>query len=264
MVILLKLRNLHVYDFFIRPLVIFSKIAAKRDYVNGRLYVNSLKKCDLTLSSPIEQKTLEEIIHEKPSADLVNPTQRDGNLSLETLHALASLVKHFQPERIFEIGTFNGNSSMQMSVNASDSCRIFTLDLPKQNLLESKTRYALGPEDRKYVGCPDPDLVFRQTPYESKIECLTGDSASFDYQPFHKNMDFIFIDGSHTYDYVKSDTENAFKMAAPGAVIVWDDYDSSWPDVIRYLNHLAKTKLIYWIRGTSLCFFQNTREAEIL
>jgi len=38
---------------------------------------------------------------------------------------------------------------------------------------------------------------------------LFGDSASFDYSPYHGRVDLFFIDGAHSYEYVRSDTLNA-------------------------------------------------------
>jgi len=37
-------------------------------------------------------------------------------------------------------------------------------------------------------------------------------------------FDLIFIDGSHYYEYVKSDTQNALGCLTAGGLVVWHDY----------------------------------------
>ena len=48
----------------------------------------------------------------------------------------------------------------------------------------------------------------------------------------------MFIDGSHTYEYVKNDTEKCLRIAGDGATLVWHDCDRTHPGVVRYLCEL--------------------------
>ena len=68
-------------------------------------------------------------------------------------------------------------------------------------------------------------------------------------------MDVVFIDGAHSYSYVRNDTEAARRMVAPGGMIAWDDYPSI-PGVYRYLNEIAAGSPypLYHVRGTRLVF----------
>ncbi len=61
-------------------------------------------------------------------------------------------------------------------------------------------------------------------PEEEKITQLFCDSKHFDEKPYTGKMDLIFIDGSHAFSYVMSDSEKAFKMIAPNSIILWHDY----------------------------------------
>ena len=38
-------------------------------------------------------------------------------------------------------------------------------------------------------------------------------------------MDLIFIDGGHTYELIKNDSELAFQMISKNGIIFWHDYD---------------------------------------
>jgi len=65
---------------------------------------------------------------------------------------------------------------------------------------------------------------FLGTPEAERIDQLFGDSAHFDFTPFFGGVDVAYIDGSHSYTYVKSDSENAFRMIGPEGTVLWDDY----------------------------------------
>jgi hypothetical protein len=72
-------------------------------------------------------------------------------------------------------------------------------------------------------------------------------------------MDLVFIDGSHTYDYVISDTMTAMKLLRhKKGVIIWHDY--GWYEVIKALNEFYTEGGIYAemknIEGTSLAFLK--------
>ena len=59
--------------------------------------------------------------------------------------------------------------------------------------------------------------AFRSTEHEPRITQHLGDSATFDYKPFAGAIDLVFVDGAHTYDYVRADSKNALSTIAPGA-----------------------------------------------
>jgi hypothetical protein len=61
-------------------------------------------------------------------------------------------------------------------------------------------------------------FVYSGTAAESKITQLYGDSKAFDETSYHGKCDLIFIDGSHAYSYIESDTQKALKMIAPAVL----------------------------------------------
>jgi predicted O-methyltransferase YrrM len=241
-------------DFLVRPASVATRMLAGGLWKDASLrgeYRSSLRRWDLALTSRLRQVRLEEIVTAQDVPVLHHPTRRDGNLSLDALYSIAALVKQARPRRIFEIGTFNGNATLQMAVNSPAECHIYTLDLPKR---PAATTYDLDREDEKYVGCGDH--VFAGTEWAHKITPLVGDSGNFDFSPYRGTIDFVFVDGAHSYAYVKSDTQRAFEMLSPGGVVVWDDYDPCWPDVVRWLDELGRTKPVVWILGTGLCMYR--------
>jgi len=113
--------------------------------------------------------------------------------------------------------------------------------------------------DKKFIGKVETGFRFREKEGSRKITQLSGDSAKFDFSPYARSMDFIFVDGSHAYEYILKDSESALKIAKPSAVILWHDYAASWPGVTRALNELYQKKdnefqNLKHINGTSLVY----------
>lgn len=176
--------------------------------------------------------------------------------SMET-HFLATLVKELAPQTIFEIGTYNGFTTLHLAVNSPQSCRIFTLDLPPDY------------DVQKVGGSSYDDLLviklsqktinqrfYKKHPLENKITELYGDSLVYNFSDHFGKMDIVFIDGNHSLAYVKSDTENALKMISDHGVIVWHDFDYIiHKDVFTYLNELSNKYPIYSVPHTRFAIY---------
>ena len=98
--------------------------------------------------------------------------------------------------------------------------------------------------------------IYRTHPCRDKIIEIFGDSMNFDFSPYYQKMDMIYIDGSHAYAYISSDTKNAFKMLSPDGIIIWHDFDYIiHRDVFKFLNHLAQKHKIYSIPNTRFAIY---------
>jgi hypothetical protein len=99
-------------------------------------------------------------------------------------------------------------------------------------------------------------MEFVGTPEAARIHCLYGDTAVFDFSPFKGKVDLFFIDGAHSYGYVRNDTLRAFDCCKPGSVIAWHDYGKmGFNGVSRWLHELAREgKKIYRVPGGSLAY----------
>ncbi len=167
---------------------------------------------------------------------------------------IAALAREAAPANAFEIGTFDGRTTLNIAANLKADGKVWTLDLPKAGLGE--TEFELAPGESAFVDKKESGAKFKGTIYSEQITQLYGDSASFDFSPFAKQMGLVFIDGSHAYEYVLRDSANAFRIAAPGAILLWHDYQQDWPGVIRALNELQQDNPefanLQRIEGTSL------------
>ena len=172
---------------------------------------------------------------------------------------LAALCRALEAKTFFEIGTNRGRTAWTVARN-NPECQLFTLDLPSRESLAS-VAFDVNASDRDFfAGEWDRGEAFRGTPEEQQITALEGDSATFDYSPYVGQMDVVFVDGAHSYAYVKSDTERALQLVSPNGVIVWDDYPAV-PGVYRYLNEFAPTHEcpLYHIFGTRLVIHSQMR-----
>jgi len=195
-----------------------------------------------------------EVTREDTPVLLREPASRDGNVTILELLVLARLVRERAPRALFEIGTFDGRTTLNLAANSPADAVVYTLDLPPD--LAPSLDLALA--ERKYVDKAVSGARFLGTDLAPKIRQLLGDSATFDFGPYA--ADFIFVDASHAYEYVLSDSRRALQMLRGGrGTIVWHDY-SEWEGVTRALNTLARDvppfAALRWIEGTTLAILE--------
>jgi predicted O-methyltransferase YrrM len=174
---------------------------------------------------------------------LAYPIGVDGNVTTKEVIVINHLVKTYNPKRIFEIGTFNGRTTLNLALNSRPDAEVFTLDLP-----DGKAGMS-GPDvERPVAKCERQTATGRlflesNFPEAKKIVQLFGDSTAFDFSPYYGNIDFVFVDGSHEYEYVKKDTNTAFELLKDGrGVIVWHDYGYVFPGVVKALNEFYENE----------------------
>jgi predicted O-methyltransferase YrrM len=164
--------------------------------------------------------------------------------------SLCLLARLSKPKVIFEIGTLAGYTAVHFALNAPEA-RIFTLDL--------------GPEDRSSLPTTVMDDSFiskhehRPKALEQfpQVTCLYGDTAKFDFSPYRGLVDLFFIDGAHSYEYVRNDSLKAMECTHPGSVIAWHDYGRYGVNgVSRWLEEFATDRQICRIPGGSLAFMR--------
>jgi len=177
-----------------------------------------------------------------------------GNVTLLELLALARLVRSRRPRTLFEIGTFDGRTTLNLAANAPEDARVYTLDLPAAG--ERTTTFALHDAERQYVRKAASGHRVHESDLASRVTQLFGDSGNYDFRPYiDQGVDFVFVDGSHVYEYARSDSLNAMAMLRGGhGTIVWHDYNG-WRGVSEALHELRRDERfadLRWIAGTSL------------
>jgi hypothetical protein len=185
--------------------------------------------------------------------------KQDGNVSIGELAVLAQAAAGIHPgSEVIEIGTFDGRTCLNLALNAPPASPIFTIDLPPNH----PTRFQLEPGEERYVDKPHPGSRLRRCApafagLSQRITQLLGDSASFDWSSHYRKAGLVFVDGSHAYDYVRSDSATAMRLVAANGTILWHDY-GVWNEVTRALEDLeqALNLGLRHIRGTSLVLWR--------
>jgi predicted O-methyltransferase YrrM len=178
-----------------------------------------------------------------------------GNVSLLELLIICKMVKAINPALSFEIGTFDGRTTLNIAANSEESAKVLTLDLPRADM--SSAVLHLDESDVRHIDKDESGSVFAGSQLKSRITQLFGDSAKFDFSKYRRQVGLVFIDGSHSYEYVLSDSRNAVEMLSKQGVIFWHDYGAEWwPGVTQALNELyqsdARFRNMRYIEGTSL------------
>lgn len=141
---------------------------------------------------------------------------------------LLEIVSQYRPTRILEIGTWNGRRAQQLIESAISAGPPGPVEYYGFDLFESSTPQHVFEE----VGRVPPS----QAEVEAKLQPLAAQGATVrlfagDTRLTLREaigtlplMDFVFIDGGHSYETVRSDWDNVQKMINAHAPVVFDDY----------------------------------------
>lgn len=157
----------------------------------------------------------------------------------EEILALARQVQALSPRVVVEIGTFTGGTFFIWCAMAEPTATLISLDLP------GGIHGGGYPAWKKYLY-----RSFGQP--EQKVHFMRADS----HQPASLNelrqllngkmIDFLFIDGDHTYEGVKKDFNMYAPLVRPGGIIAMHDIAKHPPelncDVDRFWNEIRTSK----------------------
>lgn len=183
-------------------------------------------------------------------------TRGEGIYSaLDELAYLALLAKTLAPQAIFEIGTFRGRTALNFALNSPQDCVVYTLDLPPDRHTEAT---GAARADARIIEARSPGSEFLGTDVEHKIRQLHGDSLTFDFSPYHRQMDIVFVDGAHYFEAAISDTKNALRMVRPGGMIIWHDFANygDYNDVVRAVLACIPADQVFQIESSELAVYR--------
>ncbi len=256
------MEKLRTYLVAIRNLVIGTNLFSLQLLFKPRTYVEIVSTLlfyhrTLSGSRPLEQRNPDEVIKSSHRYSVNIDTDcyfwgRDPSYvkDIVTLCIMARLIK---AERVFEIGTLDGYTALHFAMNTPEQAEVYTLDLPPNHSASLKATETDKAHQARHAAVTR--YRFDGSPNQMKIHCLFGDSAEFDYSPFAQSIDLFFIDGAHSYEYVKSDTMKALECVRRGGMVVWHDYGRLGVNgVSKWLHEFARAKKIYSVPGSSLAY----------
>ncbi len=155
------------------------------------------------------------------------------SISLHEALCLSVLMKRVNARHVFEFGTYRGVSTTQLALNLPPDGLVFTLDLPITDLNTKFELDTIG-EVEVVKDARKGDLIPGHL--RPRIQFIAQDSALFDPAPYENLMDLVFVDGAHTAEYVKNDSEKGWRMLRSGGIICWHDCRFNSPAVITFLR----------------------------
>jgi hypothetical protein len=206
----------------------------------------------------IQQIAYDAFFNQNTEIKLSNFIREDSNVSYLELLVIASIIATKKPFALLEIGTFNGNTTLQMALNSLPESVVHTIDLGKEQITTQFPAWK-GWEDLKYI-IEDKSHIRKFVGHDinRKIVQHVGDSAKYDFSEFRRNgaISFCFIDAAHSYEYVKNDTEKVLPILRDEAIVVWHDYTPYCEGVYRYLNELGKSLPLKHVSQTTLVIYE--------
>ena len=182
-----------------------------------------------------------------------------GGLKLLEMFVLLAASRLVEAKRLFEFGTFLGNTTLNLALNIPDDGKIFTLDLGQQHVGAIKQDVEDAPLTEIHLAAQS-SLEFIGNAVEHKVTTLTGNSTVFDFSRWHESIDLVFIDGGHDLATVRSDSENALRMACDNkpSCILWHDYRNPfYSGLTYYLDELSQQLELVHIEETMICAWFN-------
>lgn len=169
------------------------------------------------------------------------PDYIDGQLPYNQLSMLLTVLLVARPRVILEIGTYIGRTTKLMA-DILPGATVHTVDLPPSYRREGDTITWMPKDDYHLIDRRDRGRDFWG--YEGRIIQHYADTALWDFREA-SNVEFIFIDGSHTYGYCWNDSSKAIDVILErgAGTIMWHDVDESHPGVLETLSELRRLDL---------------------
>lgn len=174
---------------------------------------------------------------------------KQHNCSVMELLVIACVAKSVGAKKAYEIGTYDGRSTLALACNLQDGGHVYTLNLPEDFLEQEKADPSS--KDHQLSRKVRSGERFLSMPEKSVITQCWGNSLEYDAGE-HAPYDLIFIDGGHDYEVVRHDTGEALRLIdRRNGAILW--HDATKFGVGQYLAELVRQgHPIYRIDGTQV------------
>lgn len=178
--------------------------------------------------------------------------EESGHANHADMVYVCGIAAAVKANKIFEIGTYRGQTTVGLA-SVCKNAQVFTLNHPPQEDL----RYApfIGMYIKKYSERVQSFGWWKVGRRSNRIEQIFCDSTKFDTTQYRESMDYIFIDGDHSYSGVKNDTRISLEMLKPGGVIVWHDYAWKSPGVVKFISEFSQTRPVFRLHNTCLIVY---------
>src|SRR5262249_53982526 len=130
------------------------------------------------------------------------------------LRRLGGVISALKPKHAMEIGTRNGGTLFILCRYADPQATVISMDLPGGNFGGGYSQ-VLIPLFKKFPGARQELRLFRQDSHLP--ESLSAVKATC------AELDYLFIDGDHSYEGVKQDFETYGSLIRAGGIVAFHD-----------------------------------------
>lgn len=165
---------------------------------------------------------------------------------------------------IVEIGCNKGTTTYELATHNLDR-QIIGIDHTDETVIKTEDMMMPGISrrsgdangDPQYYEVPTLEEFGRKVRNTPNVTLINMDSKDYTYPV---DCHFIFIDGDHTYEGVKADTDKALAhINNVGGTIVWHDYYTNCPEWVGVKKYLDELNLpVVNIPGTWLAVYTKT------
>jgi predicted O-methyltransferase YrrM len=146
---------------------------------------------------------------------LAHLTAEGYNVSVHELLVLVILVARTRARCVFEFGTADGRTTLNLALNTAPNATVYTLNLPLE-------------EDPRHKQSVPVGAAFHGTDAAAKVVQLWGNARTFDYTPYAGRCQMVFIDADHSDEGVTADTRAALGLVDRNFGLI------AWHDALRY------------------------------
>jgi predicted O-methyltransferase YrrM len=156
-----------------------------------------------------EEDGLEDILDTVLEVEPGSPYSVEISQLREEIRGLAELVDDKEPETVLEIGTLRGGTFYVWCRYLDSAEHLVSLDLPGRELKSRR------------------DDVIREFAPSKEIDLIRGNSHEDEIfeeaTELVDDVDFLFIDGDHTYEGAKEDFETYSSLVSDGGTVAFHD-----------------------------------------
>lgn len=161
---------------------------------------------------------------------------------------LLTVLRNILPiESYLEIGVHNGTSMSYILQNDKPLKHCIGIDLFEDTISRyshDKLSYArtLSNLEKNNLGKTKFQLVKGNSFHTSTLVDVTEKLG-------RDKIDVLFIDGLHEYSGIKNDFETYSPLVKQGGLIILDDYEPKYPDILKYVGDSIQKNPAYKIVG---------------
>src|SRR5690554_5838714 len=163
--------------------------------------------------------------------------------------ALADMAAQVPPDRaIVELGTYQGRTALFMAWGARQGRGAHVYAIDPWDLPGKRGPYNQNPEGGRgehRKAFTDPGTYnwarynVRANGYANRVTLIRDFSVKAAEKWSAGPVGLLFVDGDHNYDAVRADVRAWAAHLAPDAVIAFDDYAATHPEVIRAVDDMV-------------------------